>query len=447
MTSHCARGACLFILLSSLTSTAWCQNAARPSLLPIPALTAAGSNYAVSPAAAMTDANWYQGEPAPAPQTSVLPSPSDQPALGGSTLGGMEYYDAMKGGYGGAPLNNCTTCGPCHNHYIYANALLMTHVKQGGFVTSVDPNRGTAEVFFCQPEFGGLWHGGFEIGTGWSFGPNNNSALEVVYWGLFPSTGTATARGTLNSTIDFSDLNYNGANANTFVTNSTIQSVQYGFNFNSVEFNLVGNSLSGGPFGSGMCGFCMGRGGSPWGFGWVGGFRYLNFSENWLFRGDTTDFNFNGDPTELNYRMQLNNNLFGVQLGGGLSYCVSNRLTAYVIGKFGIYDNRVTQFQTVYGTQGAAVINNGPFTGQPFLVRSTDDVFSGAGQFDIGGRWAVSNNWSVNFGYRAMALAGVAISEVNAQHSAFQNLSEIASQETTGSFILHGGYVGATYCW
>jgi hypothetical protein len=99
------------------------------------------------------------------------------------------------------------------------------------------------------------------------------------------------------------------------------------------------------------------------------------------------------------------------------------------------------------GTGGNATINNGPFAGQDFNVHSSDNVLSCAGQLDVGGRYAINSCWSVNFGYRVVGLSGVAISEVNAIHNQFQNVDGIRSQQTTGSFILHGGFVGATYCW
>ena len=444
MRFFCARSATVSmltgaIMLASLAGTLGAQDPGRPSLLPLPPLPSAPVGAGVSRTAA-TDSLWGQPEPSPIPQ--VAPP--------GAEIMGPQYYEAMKGGYEGG-CTTCTSgaCAPvgCHNQYVYANALLMTHVKQGGFVPGIDSVTGNAELFFCQPEFNNLWHGGFEIGTGWCFGCNCNNALEAVYWGIYPATGSALARGSLNSTIDFGDLTYDGANANTFYTNSTIQEVRYGFNFHSLETNIVGNGLCGGPFGCGQCGCCLGQSGSPWGFGWTAGFRYINFSEQFLYRADTADFDFNGDPTELNYGMGLNNNLFGFQLGGGLSYCVSDSLSGYAIAKFGIYDNWVTTSQTVYGTQGRAVINNGPFVGDEFDVRSDDNVFSCAGQFDLGGRYAINNDWSMNFGWRVMALSGVAISEVNVIDDQFQNVNGIASQQTTGSFIMHGGYVGATYCW
>jgi opacity protein-like surface antigen len=446
MMFHSARGASLVILLASLTSTAWCQDTRLPGLLPPPPLPRV-AGYPVAPATA-NDALWGQAEPSPVPLVSSIAAATEQTVLG------PDYYDAMKGGY-----NSCTagagSCGSpcggsncCHNHYVYANALVMNHLKPGGFVTSVDSGTGDQRINFCNREFGNLWAGGLEVGTGWCFGCGCNTALELVYWGIFPATPNVRATDNINSTIDFGDLTYNGASANVPFQNAEFQRVQNSFSFNSVEANLVGNSMAGGPFGCGMCGFCMGRSGSPWGFGYLAGLRYLNFSERFLFSSDPTGFGINGAPQELNYLMQVNNNLFGFQLGTGLSYCVTNRLTAYTIGKFGLYDNHVTGLQRVYGSLGNAVINTGPFAGQGFSVRSTGrESFATAGQFDLGGRWAINNNWSANFGYRVLGITGVATSDVNVHHDQFHDVDGIAVVQRTGSFIIHGAFAGATYCW
>ena len=71
------------------------------------------------------------------------------------------------------------------------------------------------------------------------------AALEVVYWGMFPATATIGATGNVTSMIDFSDLTYNGANANVPFTPANYQQVSAGYSFNSLEANLVGNSWSG----------------------------------------------------------------------------------------------------------------------------------------------------------------------------------------------------------
>jgi opacity protein-like surface antigen len=435
MKSFYARGVCLALALVGLTSPAGAQYGGVPSLLPLPPLP---MNYPVAQTAA-TDALYRQGEPSPAPQ-----------GTGVAAVSSGDYYDAMKGGYDScSSVCGSSACGSgcCHNHYVYANALAMTHVKMGGFVTSVDDITGNQRINFCQQEFGNLWNGGFEIGTGWCFGCCCQNAIEMVYWGVYASTRVRTEVDDLDSLIDFTDLDYNGASAQLPYTSAETHQVEYNYNFNSVEANIVGNGCNGGPFGCAMCGGCYGRGGSPWGAGWIAGFRYLNLNEHWMFSADPTGFAINGDPQELNYLVQLNNNLFGFQLGGGLSYCVTDRLTAYSIAKYGIYDNHVTQLQRVYGSLGNADINNGPFAGSDFVVRSDNNVFSQAGQLDFGGRWSATNNWTVNFGYRVLALSGVAVVENNIRQNQFHDVDGVAFLKSYGSFVLHGAYAGATYCW
>jgi hypothetical protein len=429
-----------------IASSAWCQDTGLPpSLLPMPPLPAVPGGYSVSPAAA-SEAIWGAAELSPV-QTGPIQSPAQVPE---KTVLGPDYSDAMKGGY-----ESCSTiAGPCgggvccNNHYIYANALLMNRLRPGGFITSFYAGNFDEAINFCNREFGRTWVGGFEVGTGWCFGCNCNCALEAVYWGLFPSDESATARGNVSSLIDFSGLDYNGGDANLAFSNAQIHRLESAYTFHSVEVNLVGNSMCGGPFGCGMCGCCMGRAGSPWGFGYTAGFRYMNFCDRFLFSSDTADDDINGNPEELNYLGQFNNNLFGFQLGTGLSYCVSDSFTAYVIGKVGVYDNHVTGLQRVYGSLGNADINNGPFTGQDAVVRTAGrETFAMSGQIDIGGRWAINQAWSTNFGYRVLGLSGVATTEANFQQSNFQDLDGMAFLERSGSLLLHGAYLGATYCW
>jgi hypothetical protein len=465
MKCHSARGASLAILLAALSSTAWCQDA-RPNLFPLPPLPPIGNGYAVVPAAA-NDALWGQAEISPL-QTAPLQSPKEQigplqaPPIPqvpqvqkDHTVLSPDYVDAMKGSYDSCTSGVGSPCGGAccgHGCYVFANALVMSALKPGGFVTSVDEFDGYQRLNFCNQEFGKLWAGGFEIGAGWCLGGGcgccNNTAIEMVYWGVFPSTQTIRARENVTSTIDFGDLDYDGLNANFFFTDSRTQQVAWGYNFNSVEVNLVGNSWCGGPFGCGMCGGCCGNGGSPWGFGYIAGFRYINFSDQFLFSSDPSGNYINGDPEELNYAVACTNNLYGFQLGAGLSYCVTDRFTAYCISKYGVYGNSVTALQKVYGGFGTATILNGPNTNEDFDVRTAPRATLGlAGQFDLGGRWSVTDNWSVNFGYRVLGLAGVATTDVNIRNNNFHDVDGIAAVQRNGSFLLHGAFAGATFCW
>jgi len=449
MKVNCARCASVLLLLAALTSQAWCQDTSRPELFPMPPLPSVSNGYSVSQTNA--DMVWGPNELSPV-QTGPIQTPVQSPMQKSPSVMTPEYTDAMKGGYGSCTSSVGSPCGGsvcCSNHYVYANALLMSALKPNGIVTSIDSNTGGQRLNFCNQEFGNLWSGGFEIGTGWCFGGCgsccNTNALEVVYWGMFPATATVGATGNVDSTLDFSDLSYNGANAQVPFTNSNFQQISYGYSFNSLEANLVGNSWSGGPFGCGMCGGCNG---SPWGFGYTAGFRYINFHDNFLFSASPAGTAIVGDPSELNYSAATTNNLFGFQLGAGLSYCVTDRFTAYCISKCGIYDNSVTALQRVGGTAGNAVILNGPNTGEDFVVRTAArDTLAVSGQFDLGARWAITNNWSANFGYRVLGLAGVATTDVNVQQSQFHDVAGIASVNRNGTFLLHGLFAGATYCW
>jgi hypothetical protein len=413
-----------------------------------------GYGYPVT-RAAVTDGLWGQEQISPV-QSAPMQSPAQLSPMQSSPVISNDYSEALKGGY-----DSCTTCmgggmNCCHNHYIYANALAMSLTKQCGFVPSVDSVTGNQRLNFCNTEFGNIWRGGFEIGAGWCLGGGCGSggcgscsptcALELVYWGLFPTTSRIHSFDNLNSTIDFGDLDYNGANANAAFNNAQLQQVAHSWNFNSVEANIVGNCNGWGPFGCGMCGCCRGSGGGPWGFGYTAGFRYLNFSDRFVFSSSPT-FDLN-DPAAANYLVATNNNLFGFQLGGGISFCITNRLTAYVIGKAGVYDNSVTALQRVYGTQGNAVINNGSFAGQDFVVRTAPlATLATSGQIDLGGRWAITNNWTANFGYRVLGLAGVATTDVNIHTQNFHDVNGIAFTSRCGSVVLHGVYAGAVYCW
>jgi hypothetical protein len=442
MKINCARCASLVLMLTALTSTAWCQDTSRPSLFPMPPMPPVGSGYSVSPANA--DMVWGPSDPSPV-QTGPVQAPLS-----------ADYSNAMKGGYDSCTSSVGSPCGGsvcCSSHYVYANALVMSALKPGGYVTSIDDNTFGQRLNYCNREFGNLWAGGFEIGGGMCLGGGcgsccNRNAIEMVYWGVFPANASIIAQNDVTSMIDFGGLDYNGASANVPYTDAEIQRVAAGWNFNSVEMNLVGNCWNGGPFGCGMCGGCCGNAGSPWGFGYVAGFRYINFHDNFLFSSDPTDNVLDGDADELNYSAAFTNNLFGFQLGAGLSYCVTDCFTAYCISKFGMYNNSVTALQRVYGSAGPVTINNGPYTGEEFSVRTAPrNTFATAGQFDLGGRWAITNNLSANFGYRVLAMAGVATVDANMTKDNFHDVDGIAFTDRNSSFLLHGAFGGLTYCW
>jgi len=469
----CARCASLAILLAALTTQAWSQDTGRPSLFALPPLPPIGNGYPISQVAA-NDAVWGPNELSPV-QTAPIQTPMQGSTKGpeviqtppqGSlsipkdSLLSNDYLGAMKGDYAGSCSvgSPCGGSACCHRHYVFANALAMTRQEDCGMVVSVDDVTGQ-ERLCSSCGINGQWAGGFEVGAGWCFGGGsccgsacssccNCNAIELVYWGLFPATVCNNHVDDMDSTLNMQDLTYNGGSANVPYHSAEFQQVCTQYNFNSLELNLVGNCGCG-PFGCGMCGCCCGGSCRRVGFGYVAGFRYLNFSDYFLYQTSLNGFSMTGtDPNELNYAISTTNNLFGFQLGGGMSYCVCNRLTAFAIGKVGIYDNSVTALQKVYGPAGTAVIANGPHINEQFDVRTTGmNNLAVSGQLDFGARWMICNCLTMNFGYRVLGLSGVATTGSNIVQQNFHDVDGIASVNRCSSFLLHGAFAGLTYCW
>jgi len=449
MRSFHARGVALALSALWFAGTAHAQIVGAPALFPIPVPGA----YPVTQTAAR-DSSWYSSEPSPAEPPPAVASPSELPVPvqidqgpQQSPVQADEYQSAMKGDWDsctGGVHGACCDAGCCPSKYIYANGLVMTRIKSGGFVTTTDAG-GTPEIFFCDPGYGNQWHGGFEIGTGCCFGCNCNSGYEVLYWGLYPGSSEETATGTLNSMIDFADIDYNGGDGNAIFDGAAAHRLRFDYDLHNVEVNLIGNY--GGPLGCGRVGCCGTGCGERCGFGWLAGFRYINYTEDWLFSADLDDTVFDNEADQLNYEVDIQNNLFGFQMGVGFDYCIIPAFQAYVIGKAGIFGNSIDMQQRIYGTGGDATLNNGPFAGAVYDTDSDDFDLSLCSQIDLGGRYAINQCWSVDFGWRVLALSGVAISEDNVAQGNFQNVDGNTDIQTTGSVIIHGGYAGLTYAW
>ncbi len=440
----------LALAASALAQPAAAQDAGAPALFPIPlpsaypvALTAGNDSISYGRRTSSDDhvVSVHDADVAISP--AELPSPAPAPAPDHVSLPVDDYQAAMQGSWDSCTSgvsSPCADAGCGRRHYLYANGLVMTRINSGGFVTSTDAN-GDPQLAFNSSDFGNNWHGGFEIGGGCCFGPMRG--LEFVYWGLYPASAEQTATGTLDSPIDLTDIDYDGGDGNAIFDGAAAHRLRFDYDLHSAELNLLGNY--GGPLGCGRLGYCGTGCGQRWGFGWLAGFRYINYTEDWLFSADLDDTTFDDDADQLNYEVDLQNNLFGAQLGVGFDYCVTTKLQAYVIGKAGIFGNVIDMQQSIYGTAGDATLNTGLASGEVYDVDSDDFDLALASQIDVGGRYAWSQNWSLDFGWRVLALSGVAIAEDNVAQS---NLGSVAGDiQTSSSVIIHGGYAGLTYAW
>lgn len=431
--------------LIGFTGTVEAAEFGSPSLLPVPSVS---KPYSVSPVG-------YRNI-----NDASTPSPSDQvpvPVAESPAIISGDYQDALngtpscEGSYIGDAGAGC--CEPvCTKWFGGVNALIMTRNHHSGLITAYDSTTGNTIMGSCSTNM--TYTGGIDTTVGRMFGCCGNTGIMVNYWGLYPQNYTAQAWGGdfangVSTPISFNGLQYNDGTGNqaysNFYNNATLQRIEQQLTINSVEVNLIGNSL----YGSNVWGgnnACCGTGGcngSRLGMGWGAGIRYFQFNDSFKMYSDPTDVVFNGAANEVCYHTTTKNNLLGFQLAGGLNYCVTNRLSIYGMSRAGIYGNNVSQSQYAAGTLGDATVAAGPFAGHAYRVSGGTMDLAFIGQLDLGTRWQVSNRWSINAGYRIVGLSGLALATQQVPQD-FSNIGIASHVNNNGSTILNGAYIGAT---
>ncbi|TWU46295.1 hypothetical protein Poly51_56910 [Rubripirellula tenax] len=173
------------------------------------------------------------------------------------------------------------------------------------------------------------------------------------------------------------------------------------------------------------------------------GFRWFQINDS-----IETAYNVDGAPGyqvgDIYDNVDVENNLFGYQFGGRLTYCLGSRLDLNIGGKFGVYGNRAelkhrlgTEDQIAYLTaSGTDDIN----------TTSTDTVLSTLGELDLGLGYRISNAWTIRGGYRVMGITGVA-SSVDNYPDYYSSVAASGQVHADDSYLLHGAYVGAELNW
>jgi hypothetical protein len=460
MLSFHARGVSLALVLALAAGTARGYDGfAPPSLLPLPPV-----EYPTTQVAHRS--NLWQ-ESGPAAPAEDLPSPSDatlpSPAIGTGVAPGYAAPPVGQGGYHSATPDlaygdtcgeGCGPygCGVCPNSW-YASGLglFMTKDHRHGFNTSIDDWDSTVVLSNCGCITGDLV-GGFEVTLGRTFCCCQN-AIEVTYWGLYPGENWADAyagdmQGNLDTTWNLSDLDYDDGNGNVgpvgdWFNDTQHHSIATEYSIHSVEVNLLGQTCGGGVFGGGCCynpcGPCLN-------FGWSLGIRYFQFNERFMFGSDDVDYVWDGSPNELLYENEVTNDLLGFQLGGELNFRFAKCWSAFVNGKAGVYGNHARNEQSVYGSNGYATMNNGPYAGQDYWIESSTYDLAMLAQLDAGVRWQINCNWALTAGYRVVGVSGVAL-YADQIPTDFSNYDVISDINTNGSLLLHGGFAGLEFCF
>ena len=86
-------------------------------------------------------------------------------------------------------------------------------------------------------------------------------------------------------------------------------------------------------------------------------------------------------------------------------------------------------------------INSGAYVNTPYVFGSEDNDFAMLGELDFGVIYQMTCNTRLNFGYRGLGIAGIALAPNQIPYD-FQDVREINQVNTDGSLILHGAYGG-----
>ncbi len=401
--------------------------------------------------------------------------PAPPPQGNGYGHGGGDFNRAMNANWGDGSTHGghghgqdgwndcndfgCGGCGGCRGGWFgYAGGLIMTREQTGGMALSYNAAQyqvlNTNQVE--QPAMGG-----YEVAFGkWFCGCR--VGVEVVYWGLSPSTQAYDYSGAgTYSAIDFGSLTYNGNPYNDYWNNAQRQYIRRENTFNNVELNLIGNAWNlggccGGGGGDYVAGYGGGGccddqcyqscGGSCFTVGWLGGVRYFDFTDNFYYASSTNDTVIDGTIDEVFYINNVKNSLVGFQLGGYMSYQFCCRWSVYGGAKAGLYNNHSNLYKRLYGVNGDAMIGAGPYAGADASASTTADTLACLGQIDLGLRWQATCHFALRAGYRVVGISGVALSDDQFLYN-YNDYGAYQDIDTNGSVVLHGAYAGGEFCW
>lgn len=373
------------------------------------------------------------------PNNQLQTQPMPQYAPQGYAMPGYPSCDVGAGGYASMYAEPAA-----RNWFGSIGGLVMTRDRSDHYTFSY----GTLDEADQRTDTRGAamgWSGGVDARFGRYFNCQRN-AIEAVYWGLAPASQTtqtvsADVLGDLNAILNWSSLDYAGSSADIYVNvapgDDGIHQLTRDYAFHNLELNLWQ-----------FCGSCATAkcSCSRLRSNWLAGVRYFRFDENLLFAADANDQFITYENDEIFYNIEIENHLIGFQIGNEAQYCVTDRLTADMGVKLGIYGNQINHVSEIGGNLGVATINNGPFLGEAFYVNSSKNDVAFLGELNLGLRYCFNPCWTGTLGYRALAVTGVAM-PADQIYPDLRGINDVENIDSSRALILHGGYAGIEYNW
>jgi hypothetical protein len=279
------------------------------------------------------------------------------------------------------------------------------------------------------------WRGGIEVGLGrvicdscWSW--------EANYWTLDTMRGyeSQTHPSTVSTPLDVASIEFAGVNGTVLFDNAAEHRLWRSNDVHSFEFNFVRSYLTRDCDG----GFSLNG---------LAGFRYFRFEEDLTFGSlaDGGTWGGNGGLDEAYLEEDIENDLFGFQVGFDAQWHTGNRLSFFFAPKFGIYNNHISHRFSAYrgdGTDATPTVASG-MTGS-YPVESSKDVVSFMAEVDLGIGYDITPRCTLELGYRVVALTGIGLADNQIPHYVV-DIPEIADIDANGDLVLHGATLSLTY--
>jgi hypothetical protein len=355
--------------------------------------------------------------------------------------GSLGPYGCANGDCGDA----CAVGGPCGCSPWFGGlyGLVMTLDDNCGTNLSYESTFSTGAPLLSTNSADLTYGGGAEARIGRYL--NNCWGVEAAYWGFFPddesaSVNAADYAGNLFTGLGYDGLNYNNGVIDAPVSNwygtptnsAQMHEISRSFQAHNIELNLIRN-----PY----------RGSDNIHFELLAGVRYLRLDDGLVFSTDYTSTTFGDDPAnELHHEIGVQNDLVGFQIGGRADrYFCCRRLGLHIGSKLGIYNNRISHYQRIYGGNGNAYLTGST---DEYVIDNSDDDVAFVGELFAGASYCLCDSWRLTGGYRAVTATGVSLANSQIPRvGEFVNALCDCTLNSCDSLLLHGAYLGVEYNW
>ena len=317
----------------------------------------------------------------------------------------------------------CDNCRGCW--YGGLSALIMTRDRPNE-VWLTYPNASLTTNLMSTQDSEFDWVSGWEVTLGRRFGCHH--AIEARLWGLDEIDhndnvlDTTAPLDDLRTPLDFGTIMVGGGLLGDIFDFAREHRVARTNQIYSAEINLVSAPL-------------VANYDSGFGMSWFLGGRYFRFDERLAFSSVDAGFDFGDDPTmEATYAIDVENNLYGFQVGSRMDWMITRRLGLYATPRVGVYANDIDHRSQAYRHDMMSAFD---------ISSSKEDVALMA-ELDLGLNYQVSPRWRAYAAYRAVGISGVALSDDQIPQF-IEDVAGITDIDSSGEVILHGAVIGAEY--